>query len=79
MSSATDIPTLEELKDVFDKRRPYFHLSKGRMEEGLFKFDVNESLVASEDSFEEDLLLISFPIAFMHNIGPVLFWYQMYS
>ncbi|MFT4543721.1 MAG: hypothetical protein ACI9UR_000098 [Bacteroidia bacterium] len=72
MSSATDIPTLEELRDVFDKRRPYFHLSKGRTEEGLFKFDVNESLVASEDSFEEDLLLISFPIAFMDNIAPVL-------
>jgi hypothetical protein len=71
-TGSTDIPTLDELKDVFDKRRPYFHLSNGRTAEGLFKFDVNESLVASEDSFEEDLLLISFPIAFMDNMGPVL-------
>ena len=68
----TDIPTLEELKDVFDKRRPYFHLDNGRKEEGLFKFDVKESLVASEDSFEDDLLLVSFPISFLDNIEPVL-------
>lgn len=71
-STTTDIPTLEELKDVFDKRRPYFHIKNGRSEEGLFKFDVSESLVASEDSFEEDLLLISFPIAYMENIEPIL-------
>lgn len=69
---ATDIPTLEELRDVFDKRRPYFHIKNGRSENGAFKFDVNESLVASEDTFEEDLLLISFPIAYMDSIEPIL-------
>ena len=68
----TDIPTLEELREVFDKRRPYFHIKNGRSGDGLFKFDVKESLVASEDTFEEDLLLISFPIAYMDNIEPVL-------
>ncbi|MCB9203865.1 MAG: hypothetical protein H6603_02710 [Flavobacteriales bacterium] len=71
-TTTTDIPTLEELRDVFDKRRPYFHIKNGRTEDGLFKFDVNESLVASEDSFEEDLLLISFRIAYMETIGPIL-------
>lgn len=71
-TNTTDIPTLEELRDVFDKRRPYFHVKNGRTEEGLFKFDVNESLVASEDTFEEDLLLISFPIEYMANIEPIL-------
>lgn len=71
-STTTDIPTLDELKDVFDRRRPYFHVSNGRKEGELFKFDVNESLVASEDTFEEDLLLISFPIAYMENIEPIL-------
>lgn len=68
----TDIPTLEELKDVFDKRRPYFHLDNGMKKDGLFKFDVKESLVASEDCFEDDLLLVSFPISFLDNIEPVL-------
>ena len=71
-STTTDIPTLEELREVFDKRRPYFHIKNGRSEDGVFKFDVKESLVASEDTFEEDLLLISFPIAYMDNIEPVL-------
>lgn len=71
-TTTTDIPTLEELRDVFDKRRPYFHIKNGRTEDGLFKFDVNESLVASEDTFEEDLLLISFPIAYMETIEPIL-------
>lgn len=71
-NTATDIPTLEELRDVFDKRRPYFHIKNGRTEDGLFKFDVNESLVASEDTFEDDLLLLSFPIAYMDSIGPIL-------
>lgn len=69
---ATEIPTLEELREVFDKRRPYFHIKNGRTENGLFKFDVNESLVASEDTFEEDLLLLSFPIAHMDHIAPIL-------
>ncbi|MFM1876200.1 MAG: hypothetical protein RL266_1937, partial [Bacteroidota bacterium] len=70
--TTTDIPTLEELRDVFDKRRPYFHIKNGHKEDGLFKFDVNESLVASEDTFEEDLLLISFSIAYMDSIEPIL-------
>ena len=64
----TEIPTLEELRDVFDRRRPYFHIKNGRTEDGIFKFEVNESQVASEDTFEEDLLLISFPIAYMDSI-----------
>jgi len=68
----TEIPTLEELRDVFDRRRPYFHIKNGRTEDGIFKFEVNESQVASEDTFEEDLLLISFPIAYMDSIDPVL-------
>lgn len=72
IKTTNDVPTLEELRDLFDKRRPYFHIKNGRTEEGLFKFDVNESLVASEDSFGEDLLLLSFPIAYMDSIGPIL-------
>ena len=76
-STTTDIPTLDELKDVFDKRRPYFHITKGRNEDGLFKFDVSESLVASEDSFEDDLLLISFPIAYMDTIEPILHHFNL--
>ncbi len=75
--TTTDIPTLEELRDVFDKRRPYFHINKGRTEAGIFKFEVNESLVASEDTFEEDLLLLSFPIAYMDHIAPILHHFKL--
>lgn len=71
-TTETAIPTLQELKDVFDKRRPYFHLSHGRTDHGRFQFNIKESLVASEDTFEHDLLLVSFPISFMDNISSVL-------
>ena len=36
-TNATEIPTLEELREVFDKRRPYFHIKNGRSEDGIFK------------------------------------------
>lgn len=72
INTQKDIPTLEELRDLFDKRRPYFHIKNGRSEGGEFTFDVKESLVASEDSFEDDLLLLSFPIAYMDSIDAIL-------
>ncbi|MEZ5007377.1 MAG: hypothetical protein R2753_04390 [Chitinophagales bacterium] len=57
------------------KKRIHYHIHNGRfVENGTkdFKFDVATNEIESEDVFEEDLLLLSFPIDYFNNIDSVL-------
>ncbi|MEZ5022654.1 MAG: hypothetical protein R2728_05220 [Chitinophagales bacterium] len=48
-----------------------------RMAQKDFKFDVATNEIESEDVFEEDLLLLSFPIDYFTNIDSVLKHFQL--
>lgn len=64
------------------KKRIHYHVHNGRfVENGTteFKFDVSVNEIESEDVFEEDLLLLSFPIDYFNNIDSVLKHFKLKS
>ncbi len=58
------------------RKRRHYHVHNGRLERQNghqeFKFDVTTTDIESEDIFEDDLLLLSFPIEYFSNIDSVL-------
>jgi hypothetical protein len=72
-------PKAAEFADAFTKRRPYAHISNGRMEGGKFRFDIERSEVESEDVFEEDMVLLSFHITYMPHIDSILKEFGLYA
>ncbi len=57
------------------RRRTYYHVYNGR-EEGTgttgFTFDVTTTEIESEDTFKDELILLSFPIEYLNNIDSIL-------
>jgi hypothetical protein len=72
-------PRAAEFADHFTKRRPYAHVTNGRLENGVFRFELEKAEVESEDLFEEEMVLVSFHISYMPHIGSIMKEFGLYA
>lgn len=72
-------PKAAEFADAFTKRRPYVHITNGQVENGKFRFDMERSEVESEDTFDDEMVLLSFHISYMPHIDSILREFGLYT
>lgn len=77
MESTTEAPTLSTSAVAEEGVRLHHSIQNGRMENGKFTFDVKTSKMKSNAKFKDDLLLFSFPIQILKDIGSVLGYFNL--